>query len=95
MFPTEKDFMEMGPEQLFLFLTGYMARTLASGSSLRMIDAVLSCFDEDARRALCTGTACARALGVDPEYRTALMHSMATVLYQTMKEKGGAQNAQG
>lgn len=95
MFPTEAEFMAMGPEQLFLFLTGHMAHVLASGHGLRTVDAILSCFDEDARRELVLGVACARALGVDPGYRDALKHAMATVLYQTMKEKGGAQDAQG
>lgn len=95
VFPTVEKFMGYNPEQMYYFLTGYMAKTIASGCSLHMVDAILSCFDEDARRELCLGIACARALGVDPAYRDALKHSMASVLYQHMKEKGGAQDAQG
>lgn len=91
MFPTETEFRAMDPGQMFIFLTSYMAQTLASGTSLSMVEKILSCFDPDARRALCVGTACARAMGVDPAYRDALKASMGTVLYAEMK--GGKAHA--
>lgn len=91
MFPTVEKFMEYTPEQMYYFLTCHMARTLASGKSLDMVDRILSCLDPDARRALCVGTACARAMGIDPAYRDALKASMGTVLYAEMK--GGKAHA--
>ena len=91
MFPTYDEFMRKTPEEMFLFLTSYMAQTLASGHSLAMVEKILSCFEPEARQCLCVGTACVRALGVDPEYRDALKHAMSTVLYEHMK--GGKENA--
>ena len=91
MFPTETEFRAMDPGQMFLFLTSYMARTLASGKSLDMVDRILSCLDPDARHALCVGTACARTMGIDTAYRDALKASMGTVLYAEMK--GGKAHA--
>ena len=86
--PTPEELQLMTPEKMFLWLTSelYTARL---NSEPETINAILSVFDQDARRALCVGAAVLRVMigSSDTEYRSAIMHAMAETLYN--KFNGG------
>ena len=84
MIVTYEEFMNMTPDALFTNLTGDVLYNAVQRNDTRTIDAVLSCFDADARRELCVGLACLRAMG-DTEYRSSLRSAMSSVLYKEMK----------
>jgi hypothetical protein len=82
-----EDLWNMDPQTLFINLTAaiYDARTRGAWHE---IDAILSAFEPDARRALCIGAAALRIMpGTDAaDYRRAIMASMAETLYNAMQE---------
>lgn len=79
------DFEALTPDKLFIFLTGSVLYEAVRLGNWQKIDAVLSCFDADARQCLCVGLASLRAMG-DKEYRSALCSAMAETLYKYYKE---------
>lgn len=82
----KEDLANMTPSDLFVNLTAELYDAIRM-EHRQKIDAILSCFDADARRTLIIGTACLRAMkGGDAEYGNALRHAMATTLYKELKE---------
>lgn len=83
---TMDEFKAMPPDSLFIYLTGNVLFEAVQLGNQQKIDAVLSCFDADARRCLCVGLSALRAIG-DTHYRTALMSAMAKTLYDYFNEE--------
>lgn len=82
-----EDLANMDPRALFINLTAaiYDARRRGAWQD---IDAILSVFEPEARRALCIGAAALRIMPgtYDTEYRDALKSAMAETLYHILKE---------
>lgn len=87
MYINPEKLADMDPSTLFINLTAaiYDARNRGAWQE---IDEILSVFDPEARHALCTGAAALRIMPgtAAADHRSAIMASMADVLYNELKE---------
>lgn len=77
---TEKEFLAMNPESLFLWATNYIYQARKDGR-IDDIGELLSVFDGEARRALLVGSSALLAMAPGP-YREALESSLAKSFYE-------------
>ena len=87
MYIEPETLQSMEPDDVFMFLTSAIYKARERGA-WQEIDAILSIFEPDARRALCIGAAAMRIMpGTYADaYRNELKTNMAAMLYHTLQE---------
>lgn len=78
------EFMQQSPEQMYILLTSAIYDARKRGAAAE-IDAILSVFDADARRALLVGASALLAMAPG-DYRDALKAATCETLYDLLRE---------
>lgn len=83
---SRSEFMQQSPGELFLFVTSYLYEARKRGNA-RDVDAVLSVFDADARRAVIIGSGALLCMDKESDYSRAMRAAISAVLYNEFRRE--------